>query len=218
MHKLERDPVPPQGLSRYRHGKNQWGGQPLTPSLAERDEIWQKLNAMQGKRCAYCEGPIADREKCHIEHFRQRHRYSQGTFDWNNLFGSCNRTDSCGDHKDNQSGAYPHEVLIKPDVENPESFLLFTKDGAVHARKGLSPNDLHRAEETIRIFNLNGSLKAIRYAAVQGYIETAEGLAALAADQTCSEEDLHSFLQAELKDTAHLPYATAIRHVLTPQY
>jgi uncharacterized protein (TIGR02646 family) len=220
MHKLERDPVPPLGLGRYRHGQDQWGGTPLIPSLEERDEIWQKLNAMQGKRCAYCEGPLPERDKhkCHIEHFRQRDRYPQGTFDWHNLFGSCNRPDSCGSHKDNKYGAYSHEVLIKPDVENPEKFLLFTKDGAVHARKDLLPKDLLRAEETIRILNLNGPLKAIRSAAVQPYVETAEGLAALAADPACSEEDLLFFLQNELKDTAHLPYATAIRHVLTPQY
>jgi uncharacterized protein (TIGR02646 family) len=52
----------------------------------------------------------------HIEHFRQRSRYHQGTFEWDNLFGSCNRPDNRGKHKD-QCGNYDYQDLIKPDVE-----------------------------------------------------------------------------------------------------
>jgi uncharacterized protein (TIGR02646 family) len=52
---------------------------------------------MQGQRCAYCECDISIADK-HIEHFVQRSRDVRKTFEWSNLFGSCKRSDSCGDH------------------------------------------------------------------------------------------------------------------------
>ncbi|MDF5828215.1 TIGR02646 family protein [Pseudomonas aeruginosa] len=50
----------------------------------ERSGIWAKLDTMQGQRCAYCEALMSETNR-HIEHFRQRGRYPQGTFDWSNL-------------------------------------------------------------------------------------------------------------------------------------
>lgn len=94
MHRLHRDPVAPIGLSHYRHGLHSWSK--TCPTAVERADIWDKLNAMQGQRCAYCEGPMGTDNR-HIEHFRQRARYPQGTFDWHNLFGSCARPGTCGD-------------------------------------------------------------------------------------------------------------------------
>ena len=93
MHQLNRPPAP-ACLSRYRHGRDTWGA--VGP--AEKTEIWASLNEMQMSRCAYCEGAFPDNP--HIVHFRQRSRYVEGTFDWQNLFGSCNKQDSCGKHKD----------------------------------------------------------------------------------------------------------------------
>lgn len=211
MHRLYRDPVSPMGLIKYRHGKNAWSN--TCPTQPERAEIWESLVAMQGERCAYCEGPMdaADR---HIEHFRQRSRYPQGTFDWHNIFGSCNRTGTCGDHKD-KCGMYPHEDLIKPDVEDPEVFFVFTPQGAIRPRANLPPNDLHRAQETIRILALDSALNQIRRAEVAGYIQTAETFAEMA--ESFSEDDWLPLLLEEIQNTAHLPFATAIRHVLTRQ-
>ena len=122
MHKLHRDPQAPSGLN-YRHGVHTWGNG--IPTRQEKAEIWVKLIAMQGERCAYCEGPMPESSR-HIEHFQQRSRSPQNTFLWNNLFGSCNRRDTCGNHKD-QCGNYPHADLIKPDEEDPEHFLVFGK-------------------------------------------------------------------------------------------
>lgn len=211
MHQLVRQQAQLPCLARYRHGRDQWSY--TTPTQVERGVIWDELNAMQGHRCAYCEGSLTESNR-HIEHFRQRDRYPQGTFDWTNLFGSCDREESCGKHKD-KCGAYPPGDLIKCDVEDPERFLVFTPNGNVSARAGLSPTDAHRANETIRIFNLNGVLKHIRKAEVAGYIQTAEDFATMA---TFSEEhEWLPMLQEEVNNTSHLPYATAIKHVLTRQ-
>lgn len=211
MHRLHRDPVPPTGLTKYQHGQDTWSN--TCPTRAERAAIWEKLVAMQGNRCAYCEGPMRESQR-EIEHFRQRSRYPQGTFDWPNLFGSCKRAGTCGDHKD-KCGDYPHQDLIKPDVEDPEAFLVFTPKGAIRPRANLQPYDQHRAKETIRILGLDGPLNQMRRSAVAGYIQTLEEFAEMAA--TFSENEWLPLLQEEIQNTAHLPFATAIRHVLTRQ-
>ncbi len=211
MHRLHRDPAPPIGLTKYRHGQDTWSN--TCPTQAERAAIWDKLVAMQGNRCAYCEGQICENQR-EIEHFRQRSRYPQGTFDWANLFGSCKRAGTCGDHKD-KCGAYPPDVLIKPDVEDPEAFFVFTPLGAIRPRANLKPRDRYRAEQTIRVLGLNGALNQIRRSAVAGYIQFVEELAEWA--EALPEEDWLQLLQEELQNTAHLPFATAIRHVLTRQ-
>lgn len=212
MRHLNRQDEPPLGLRRYRHGQDTWNA--TCPTQDERQDIWRSLNLMQGSRCAYCEGPIGE-ENRHIEHFRQRRSYPQGTFDWSNLFGSCNRSGTCGKAKD-QCGTYPPEVLIKPDIEDPDALLVFTPGGAVQPRADLSAGDRHRASETIRILALDGALNQIRRAEVCGYIQTMEYFAEIAEefpdDQSWVEE-----LEKEVRGTAHLPFATAIRHVLTRQ-
>lgn len=212
MHRLHREQPAPACLGRYQHGQHQWGMQ--SPTYAERTEIWEKLNAMQGNRCAYCEADISEGRR-HIEHFRQRRCHSQGTFDWSNLFGSCERKGTCGDHKDN-CGAYDHTVLIKPDQENPDDFFVFTPDGNVSPRADLTPGQHHRATQTIRIFNLNGpvgALRQIRQREVAGYVQTAEEFAAMSA--SFPEHEWLPLLEEELANTAHLPFSTAIRHTLT---
>jgi uncharacterized protein (TIGR02646 family) len=210
MHKLERGEVP-QCLSKFQHGLNTWD----EVSSADREEIWGALDAMQGKRCAYCEADISKGK--HIEHFRQQasHRYPQGTFDWTNLFGSCNSKESCGSHKD-KIGAYRHEDLLKPDEEDPEAYLTFVVDGSIVPRFGLPEKDRHRALETLRIFNLDherGPLRQMRKRAILGYLQTAEELRQWA--DTYPQEQWLPFLEEELARIMPLPFTTAIKHALT---
>lgn len=211
MHKLDR-PMPPNCLSSYQHGRDNWGK--VTPD--HKSEIWLKLDEMQQHRCAYCEAAIkteSSKSNSHIEHLRQRRNFPQGTFLWGNLFGSCKRQDSCGIHKDGLP-PYNHQDLIKMDDENPENFLEFLADGNVVPINGLSQADKHRAEETIRVFNLNGALRQIRETAIKGYLQTAEELAAYAAE--FDEADWFPILEEELNQIKHLPFTTAIKHTLLP--
>ncbi len=214
MHRLHRDPQAPACLRGYQHGRDKWSME--SPTGAERGDIWTKLDAMQGCRCAYCEAAISQ-GKCHIEHFRQRDRYPQGTFEWSNLFGSCDRESTCGTFKD-RCGAYAHADLIKPDVEDPDEFLVFDPHGGIHPKAGLALDKRHRAQETIRILNLaGGGLPHMRSAAAAGYLQQVEVWAEYASQ--FSEEEwrpiVEQELAQELSNTAHLPFATAIRHTLT---
>lgn len=209
MHKLLRPTSAPTCLANYQSGTDNW------KNVSNRDkyEIWLKLDQMQHNRCAYCEAQI---QTClggdsHIEHFRQRARFEQGTFEWKNLFGSCNRKDSCGEYKDKQP-AYSHQNLIKMDEQDPEDFLHFLADGNVVPKSNLSIDDEFRASETIRLFNLNGSLRQIREDMIKGYLKTAEQFMQMA--EQYEPEVWLPLLENELIEVKQLPFSTAIKHTL----
>jgi len=214
MHKLKRSESP-TCLAKYRHGLNNWSD----ITTEDRSEIWESLDVMQQKRCAYCEIGIkteAKENNAHIEHLRQRSRYPQATFEWENIFASCNRQDSCGKYKDSLP-PYNHADVIKMDIEDPEDFFLFGYDGTISIRPNLSDQEKHRAKETLRIFNLDakhGPLRHMRQAAVLGYYQTAEDLAEMVNE--FAEEEWYPLFQEELEAIKELPFATAIKHVLMP--
>lgn len=212
MHKLVRGQAP-ACLSKYRHGLQQWSD--ISP--AEKNMLWIALSTMQGQRCAYCEAAISDTRR-HIEHFQQRSRAPALTFAWPNLFGSCNRQDSCGKYKD-AIGHYDPADLIKPDVDDPEHFFLFVSDGTIAVRAGLNANERHRAQETLRILNLDaqhGVLRAKREQAIRGYLETGHTLRDMFNSGDCSRDDVRQLLDTELSASADLPFCSAIKHALSP--
>ncbi|MFG0450541.1 MULTISPECIES: retron Ec78 anti-phage system effector HNH endonuclease PtuB [Shewanella] len=205
MHKLKRGAAP-TCLSHFHHGRHNWGD----VTSDNKNDIWVELTAMQGERCAYCEVGISQGSR-HIEHFRQKGRDPTQTFAWQNLFGSCNNPNTCGKYKDEQ-GVYPPAVLIKPDGEDPEYYFHFHSDGTISIRDGLGDVEQNRAKETLRLFNLrDGSLRWQRQAAVAGYLQTAEEIAELAAEDAALAA---AYLADELAETEHLPFATAIKHAL----
>ncbi|MDM1545953.1 TIGR02646 family protein [Ignatzschineria indica] len=153
MRKLVRPKEVPKCLVRaQKNGAKNWqrlrGG--------DRREIWSKLNEMQHRLCAYCETPFTT-EDSHIEHLYPRAKYEALTFEWKNLFGSCNNNNSCGIYKDGAHNPHKviHELLIKPDQEDPHAYFRYYLNGRISVKPGLSDYDYHRAKETIRGFNLN---------------------------------------------------------------
>ncbi|WP_445181433.1 retron system putative HNH endonuclease [Pseudomonas sp. McL0111] len=177
----------------------------------------QCLQVMQDTRCAYCEANISKSGHAHIEHFRQRHRYPQGTFEWTNLFNSCCREDACGKFKDG-CPPYDDSKLLKPDEDDPDGFLLFVSDGTISPLADLDYRARPRAVETLRIFNLdaqNGALRAMRRVAIFPHLNTLQGL--MEISEEFSPEDVKEFLEGEIQNTAHLPFSTAIRHTLKAQ-
>ncbi|BCH58343.1 hypothetical protein RvVAR0630_09670 [Agrobacterium vitis] len=208
MHKLERGEAPTcLSTFDYREG-HQWGDL----SSVQKAEIWQALNAMQGQRCAYCEKDI-ENKACHIEHFVQRSRDPALTFDWRNIFGSCNENDSCGKHKDQKATPYSIADLVKPDDEDAEDLIVFNASGKCAPRKDLTERQRIRACETIRIFNLNRiKLADSRRSHLEGYIQTAEDLKNMIDE--FGEGECRPLIEEEIRQIAHLPFATAIKHIL----
>ncbi len=209
MHKLDRGPAP-GCLRAYRPGRDDWGS--VTDD--HRAHLWQALEAMQGKRCAYCEAETPEYRR-HIEHFIQRSRNSQVTFQWDNLFGSCNRMDTCGKNKDHLAGSYNPAELLKPDVDDPDDYLVFVYDGTIQVRQGLTEAQQRRARETLRVFNLDadyGPLRQMRKDAVAGYLQTAEELWSMIDD--FPDDEWQQLLKSELAAVADQPFITTIRHIL----
>jgi uncharacterized protein (TIGR02646 family) len=173
------------------------------------------LERLQGRRCAYCEGPLETLGQ-HIEHFRRKRAFPHLTFDWTNLFWSCDQDGHCGCYKDRKCGPYDPNDLIDPSVNDPELYLRFSSDGRIRLVHGLSADDVHRAHETLRVFNLDhdyGPLRRMRESYCAGYVTLGAEIAQLAAD---SPDEWQPFFDEELARTRELPFATAIKHTLTP--
>jgi len=210
MQRLDRANIAePICLANYQHGHHVWDD----VSAADRAQIRQQLEVMQGRRCAYCEGSL-DVLGHHIEHFRRKAQghFPQLTFAWSNLFWSCDQKDSCGHYKDHGAGVYNPDDLIDPSVDDPDVFFRFRTDGTINVRSGLQALDEHRAEETLRVFSLNprwGRLRNMRKAAVAAYVSLVDGCVGF------SVTDLQDFFKDELEAAVALPFFTAIRHVLT---
>lgn len=208
MNKLNRT-VAPVCLSFYRHGRDDWG----KVSKIHKEDIWHKINEMQDGFCAYCECRL---NKHHIEHFRDKSCNPRLTFDWNNLFGSCGdssaQSNRCGHHKDNTSkvGNYNSNELIKPDEETASDYFRFLIDGTVRAIDTLDEDKLHKANETIRVFNLNGdvSLVGCRRNAINSDLDSIYELYGM-LDQLDSN-DWNQLLDGEIASIAGREYQTAL--------
>ncbi|NEJ60791.1 TIGR02646 family protein [Rhizobium leguminosarum] len=210
MHHLDRAATPaPACLGSYNHGAHDW----RDLDLLHKEQIRQCLEQMQGRRCAYCEGSI-DALGQHIEHFRRKSTFPPLTFDWSNLYWSCDQTDSCGHYKDHGAGPYNVADLINPCLDNPDDFFLFRADGTISIRAGLPEQNQHRAVETLRVFGLDaqwGRLRNMRKGAVAGYVRDAEE----AMEAGLEPEELHEYFSEALEAAATEPFPTVVRHVLT---
>lgn len=209
MKKLNRGNAP-TCLNQYQHGRNNWSD----VSSGHKTEIWTQLIQMQGERCAYCECSIS-RPNCHIEHFVQKGRVPQETFNWDNLFGSCNISGTCGKLKDNV-GRYDHHQVVKPDIDHPDEYLLYINDGTIVPAKGLSAAQQGKAEQTLGVLGLHhsgGQLREMRRYAIAGYIQTAEGIAEFAIDDPDDTCGWRQELENELTIISDHPFSTSIRHM-----
>lgn len=183
----------------------------------EKEEIRVALLTIQGERCAYCERRTgSDSNDGHIEHFRNQANYEELDCSWDNLFWSCNDEKTCGRYKDKcikQSGplkCFNRDEIIDPANEDPEKFLLFVSDGTVRPQDGVNELDRHRAQETLRVFQLDSSpfLRKSREDAVKPYIGIIEMLITDAPDHVLP------YIQREISRLATTPFSTAIKSFL----
>ena len=186
MRKFERGPEPKFLTQARQDGKN-W------KQFAQTDdhkELRDLLYEAQGGRCAYCESEVRKKKDgiCgHIEHLNRRKDAPNRTFDWNNLFFSCNRVDSCGNYKDDPKRkiVFDPDDIVDPSRENPSDFFTYDANGNIVPRGDNSKAAKRRASETVRVFNLNSpSLQGAREGAAQivfdcfenGFLDTEDGI------------------------------------------
>jgi len=207
MKKLERSNAP-ACLANLVSGRDGWDS-------ADKAQIWEALDLMQGGFCAYCECQLG---RMHIEHFKTRSSYRDLTFDWNNLFGSCGDSSQkggwlrCGIYKDNGAGTYDPELLIKPDISNPSDYLLFLTTGTIRPNANLSEKNKLIATETIRVFNLNNdsTLFGRRKNAIMAELHEIEVFYDIIADLT--DDERNELLQDALSRIESLEFSTALIH------
>ena len=144
--------------------------------------------------CAYCEIHLKDQSAGHIEHLERRRDNPQRTFDWTNLFYSCNKSDSCGKHKDDDKKRirFNPAAIIDPSEENPLDFFVYTANGRIVAR---DESGRDREEETIHVFNLNNpQLQRMRGRAAE--------VVSYVLESVSDEADKDAFVQSLRKDRA----------------
>jgi len=120
------------------------------------------LEDEQSNQCAYTELPLEyEKNNSHIEHLKRKDSafYPELTFEWSNLFVSCNSDDFGGKYKD---GKYlkgktkaDNALIINPSLENPNEYFELTNWGELTIKADLQGIAKTKAEETIKAFNLN---------------------------------------------------------------
>lgn len=215
MHRLDRASVPaPPCITPYDRNRRY---DRLRPNAT--NEIRTALLTMQQNRCAYCErraGPNAN--DGHIEHFRNQSAHPELSTDWNNLFWSCKDESTCGKHKDkcdvrgSTGKCRPFDCanVIDPCADDPEHFMQFISDGKIQPRRGLTPTEEHRYNETIRVFQLADApfLVDSRRDAVKPYTGILSDLISE------GPERVRAYIDRELTRLGDVSFATAIRHFL----
>lgn len=185
----------------------------------EKQEIRDALLGMQGHRCAYCERRTGEeRDQGHIEHFRKQADQPALQLTWSNMFWSCLDERSCGKHKDKcdrplgtgPQASFDNDALLNPCDDDPDGFLEFLVDGTVRPREGLSTQDLHRAQESLRVFQLdaNAFLRQSRKDAVSPYVTAVDTLLRHGV------EAVKGFVASVQPQIDAAPFSAAIKHYL----
>lgn len=120
------------------------------------------LEEEQGNQCAYTELPIEyNNNNSHIEHLKRKDAafFPNLTFEWSNLFVSCISSDFGGKYKDQTylkgKTKTDNALIINPSLENPADFFELKNWGEITIKGDLQGNEITKAEETIKAFNLN---------------------------------------------------------------
>jgi len=163
MHRFERGDAPVDFAKIPRKHKQNWeafGDAEPEKKACLRNALYER----QHRHCAYCEREIKSDDKVrpkgsHIDHLERRGEAAGKTFDWNNLFLSCDFKDTCGRYKDKglKNRKFNVDDIVDPSRENPLDYFSFDEQGKIGVVEGATPEIIRKVDETIRVFNLNGS-------------------------------------------------------------
>ena len=108
-----------------------------------------ELQKLTFGKCAFCEGLLGVTAYAEVDHYLAKTVRPELTFDWTNLFPVCRWCNRAkGDI--NHAG-----MLIKPDVDDPESMLWLHPDtGELQPKTGLEDAVRRRVERTLELCEL----------------------------------------------------------------
>jgi uncharacterized protein (TIGR02646 family) len=123
-----------------------------------RECLRESLFNEQKGQCFYCEQKI---KESRIDHFIPRDISNEKDIEcnYNNLFLSCDRKESCDIRKANKfdENRYIRLFSNRYNLENPSDFFDYTARGTIKAKKILSDDKKIRAKNTIELLNLNNN-------------------------------------------------------------
>jgi uncharacterized protein (TIGR02646 family) len=141
---LKINKIKPDFFDKLVKNKTQWS----ELNNQDKQQLHNKLSEEQKKMCAYCESQIKN-DNAHIDHFYKRNLFPKQTFEYNNLFKSCNNENHCAKHKDKfKLKKEDFKNFYSPLDINLEEFNYNLLTGEII---GLTP----KAQKTIEVFNLN---------------------------------------------------------------
>jgi uncharacterized protein (TIGR02646 family) len=126
----------------------------LWAPVSVRKLLSNELRKLTFGKCAFCEGLLEVTSYLEIEHYVAKTVSPEQAFEWSNLFPICRL---CNSHK----GDFDHGgMLLKPDVDDPESMLwLHPGTGELQPKAGLEDAVRQRVERTLKLCDLQrGSL------------------------------------------------------------
>jgi len=137
---LQVDKQEPIFFHNFIKGKKVWS------DIKDRQELNKELLKEQANMCAYCESKIP--KDYHIDHFYKRDLFPKLTFNYDNLFISCNCEKSCAKYKDKYG-------LKKDDFNTFFSPQNINLDEFEYSLTGEIIGKTEKANKTIIVFNLN---------------------------------------------------------------
>jgi len=120
----------------------------------------QQANVEQHGVCGYTEVPLdVSRVTIHFDHFRKKSIYPKLRFKWDNLFAAIKDRPFGADYKDKIVDGDNHNIvyanIFSPLTPHLQDYFHYATNGEIEPSNGLSEENRHKAEETIRVFNLN---------------------------------------------------------------
>ena len=120
----------------------------------------EQANFEQQSVCAYTELPLdVARVTVHFDHYRKKSIYTKLRFKWDNLFAAVKDNRFGADHKDGiVNGSNHNQVyasILSPLTANLQEYFHYSTSGEIEPSLSLSEENQKKAEETIRVFNLN---------------------------------------------------------------
>lgn len=120
----------------------------------------QQANSEQSGVCGYTELPLnVGAVNVHFDHYRKKGIYPELRFKWDNLFAAVKDNRFGADFKDQIVNGRNHKQvyasILSPLTVNLQDYFHYATSGEIEPSSELSEENLRKAEETIRVFNLN---------------------------------------------------------------
>lgn len=135
-------------IQRWQQICDQRSKRPWATKLAIR-LIREHLAPMSHGKCFYCESTLERTSRAEIEHHFPKSTAIDDAFTWENLSLSCS---ICNQSK---SASPLGNILVRPDIDDPECFFWLSFEGALEPHPLLDTENQQRAQQTIEVYQLN---------------------------------------------------------------